>query len=863
MRNDRSPKSGRALRLTGLFAALLVHGSAFGVPLSYFLPTDIEYDPRIPVPSATLGYEVGDWHVRHDQLVAYLRTLADASDRISFEEFGRTHEGRPLVVLTISSPSNLARLGEIREQHVRLTDRNRSREVEIRDAPAVCYLGYSIHGDEPSGANASMLVAYYLAAARGPEIEELLARTVVLLDPALNPDGLAHFGEWANAHRGRRPVADPSSREREAAWPGGRTNHYWFDLNRDWLLAEHPESQARLSLYHRWKPNVVADFHETSSANTFFFQPGVPSRKNPLTPQRNVELTHSLAAYHARALDLAGSLYFTEELYDDYYYGKGSTYPDIQGGVGILLEQATSAGQTIELAQGKLDFPFTIRNQFLVSLSTLRGVRDLREDLLAYQRDFFANVPVDASGWIFGDRDDRGRTAILAELLRRHDIEVYTLARSATVSGQSYEPGAAYVVPRGQPQSRLLEAMMERRTEFPDSVFYDVSTWTLPLAFGLPYGAVDDARSWMGERVDHALLQPGARLPEDRVELPYAFAFQWSEFYAPRALLHLAERGIRARVATRPFSAQTQQGTMDFDYGAIVIPTGIQTVGADVLWAEMYNVSKEDGIDVHAILTGLTPAGIDLGSPNLRPLAIPSIGLFVGDGISAQSAGSIWHLLDKKFDRPVSLLTLEPRTGAQLRRYTHLILAEGSYGRFGAAGVEALKRWVEEGGVLILIGSAVPWAIEQELIRGRLRQSPPSTGASRPRPYVEFTETRAAQRIAGAIVSARIDRSHPLGYGFTRAEIAMLRRSRSFLELDANPYGTVVRYTEAPVLSGFVPKTDLSLLAGSASVVAQRRGAGIAIGMMDEPDFRSVWYGTSKLLLNAICFGSVIERTGE
>lgn len=850
--------------LAGVFAALLLQSSAEGVALSYFLPSDVEYDPDIPVPSATLGYEVGDWHVRHDQLIAYLRTVADASDRVYFEEFGRTHEGRPLVVLTISSPSNLERIEEIREQHLRLTDPERSSDVEIGGMPAVCYLAYSVHGDESSGANASMLVAYWLAAAQGPEIEDILANTIILLDPALNPDGLAHFGEWANSHRGRRPVGDPSNREREAAWPGGRTNHYWFDLNRDWLLAQQPESQARLSLYHRWKPNVFADFHETSSAHTFFFQPGVPSRKNPLTPERNVELTRALAAYHARALDLAGSLYFTEELYDDYYYGKGSTYPDIQGAVGILFEQATSSGQTIDLEQGKLDFPFTIRNQFLVSISTLRGTRDLRQELLTHQRDFFQSASVEAasSGWIFGDPADRGRTAILAEVMRRHDIEVHALSRPITISDRRYEPGAAYVVPANQPQARLLEAMMERRTEFPDSVFYDVSAWTLPLALGLPYDTVTDVRDWMGDRVEEAPSIGGAALPEHRVELPYAFAFEWSEYYAPRALLHLEERGVRARVATQPFSAQTQDGRIEFDYGTIVVPTGIQTLGADVLWAEMYNISQDDGIDVHTILTGLTPAGIDLGSPNLRPLSLPSIGLFVGEGVSPQSAGAIWHLLDRKFDRPVSLLTVKPRTIAQLRRYSHLILADGSYSRFEPSGVEALKRWVEDGGVLILVGSAVTWAIEQELARGKLRPSP-TPASVEPRPYVEFTTDRRGQRISGAILEARIDRSHPLGYGFTRPEIAMLRGSRSFLELDPNPYATVVRYTQSPVLSGFVPAADLPLLSGSASVVAQRRGEGVAILMVDEPDFRAIWYGTNKLLLNAVCFGDIIDRTGE
>jgi hypothetical protein len=367
----------------------------------------------------------------------------------------------------------------------------------------------------------------------------------------------------------------------------------------------------------------------------------------------------------------------------------------------------------------------------------------------------------------------------------------------------------------------------------------------------------------MGERVEDAPHHPGAQLPEDRLALPYAFAFEWSEYYAPRALLQLEERGIRARVATRPFSAQTHEGTTDFDYGTIVIPTGIQTLGADVLWAEMYNISQENWIDVHTILTGLTPAGIDLGSPNLRPLSLPSIGLFVGDGVSAQSAGAIWHLLDRKFDRPVSLLSVKPRTGAELRRYSHLILADGNYGRFEPSGVESLKRWVDEGGVLICVGSAVTWAIQNELVRGKLREAPQRTGPVQPQPYVEFASGRGAPRISGAIVSGTIDRTHPLGYGFSRPEIALLRRSRVFLEPDANPYGTVVRYADSAPLSGFVPKSDLPLLRGSAAVVAQRRGAGIVILMMDDPDFRAVWYGTNKLLLNAICFGDVIERTGE
>jgi hypothetical protein len=235
----------------------------------------------------------------------------------------------------------------------------------------------------------------------------------------------------------------------------------------------------------------------------------------------------------------------------------------------------------------------------------------------------------------------------------------------------------------------------------------------------------------------------------------------------------------------------------------------------------------------------------------------------VGDGVSAYSAGAVWHLLDRKFERPVSLLAVQPRDGAQLRRYTHLILPDGSYDRLEESGRTALGRWVEEGGVLVLIGSAVTWAIDHELARGQLRESAPAGETVQPRPYVEFGPTRGAQRLSGAILSARIDRTHPLGYGFPESEIAMFRRSRSFLEPDANRYGTVVRYSDSPLLSGYVPTGDLPRLAGSASVVAQKRGEGAVILMVDEPDFRGFWYGTNKLLLNAVCFGDVIARTGE
>ncbi|NIP95263.1 MAG: hypothetical protein GWO24_18185, partial [Akkermansiaceae bacterium] len=369
-----------------ILITLAAAATTAAAPLSYFLPGK-DYRKEVPVPSSVLGHEIGEWHLRHDQLVGYLKALAASSDRILIEEIGRTHEARPLVMLTISSPGNLARLEQLRRQHLTLSDPARKPARPLEEMPVIVNMGYGVHGNESSASNAAPVVAYHLAASQSEEVRTLLEHSVILLDPCLNPDGFSRFAQWANSHRGKHPIASARSREHNEVWPGGRTNHYWFDLNRDWLLAQHPESRARLTRFHQWRPNVLTDFHEMGSDSTYFFQPGVPTRKNPLTPDRNVELTQRFAARHARALDEIGSLYFNEERYDDFYYGKGSTYPDVHGAVGILFEQASSRGHLRESINGEFDFAFTIRNQVRTSLSTLDGVAEMRLDLLKWQRE--------------------------------------------------------------------------------------------------------------------------------------------------------------------------------------------------------------------------------------------------------------------------------------------------------------------------------------------------------------------------------------------------------------------------------------------------------------------------------------------
>ncbi|MDP3666107.1 MAG: M14 family metallopeptidase, partial [Sediminibacterium sp.] len=463
--------------------------------LSYYLPKDVTYDPAIPTPKSVIGHEVGEWHVTHDRLVNYMKAIDVASDRVMLQPMGTTYEGRQQLLLIISSPKNQKKLESIRQQHVQLTEAGQSTALNIADMPIVVWIGHSIHGNESSGSNASLLTAYYLAAAQGPGVEALLENTVVLLDPSFNPDGLNRFASWANTNKSQTMVADPNAREFNEMWPGGRFNHYWFDLNRDWLPAQHRESQNRLVYFHQWKPNILTDHHEQGSNASFFFQPGVPSRVNPNTPQKNQELTAALARFHAKSLDSIGSLYFTKEGYDDFYYGKGSTYPDINGSIGILFEQASSRGHAQETDNGLLTFPFTIRNQFTTALSTLAGANSLRKEFLTYQRDFYKDVVKEAAAfpvkaYVIGDENDKVRTNTFIQMLLRHQVDIYALKQDYTSDGKTFKAGTSYLVPTEQKQFRIVKTAFEKTVEYKDSLFYDVTAWTLPLAFGLPYSEV-------------------------------------------------------------------------------------------------------------------------------------------------------------------------------------------------------------------------------------------------------------------------------------------------------------------------------------------------------------------------------------
>jgi len=830
------------------------------VDLSYYLPEGITYNPTIPTPQSVIGHEVGEWHITHDRLVQYMYALDKASDRIALEITGYTHEARPLLLLTITSLKNHQNLEILRTQHVQLTDPSTSASLDVKNMPAVFYMGHSIHGNEPSGSNSALLTAYYLAAAQGKEIEEYLNNTIVLFDPSFNPDGLQRFSSWVNSKKSKLISTDPADIEHNEPWPSGRTNHYWFDLNRDWLVAQQPESQARLKKFHTWKPNVLTDHHEMGTNSTFFFQPGVPSRVHPLTPEKNQELTRKIGTYHAKALDEIGSLYYTQEGYDDFYYGKGSTFPDVQGAIGILFEQGSSRGHAQESVNGVVRFPFTIRNQFTTALSTLRAVNELRIELLTYQRDFFKTAVADASkdpvkAIIFGSKD-RVRSQLLAEVIARHQIDLYKPASTQTINGKMFDLESSYIVNMNQSQYKLLKGMFEKRTQFTDSLFYDISAWTLPLAFGVDYEELKASPS-LGEKINE-LKMPVGKLIGEKSE--YAYVFESAGYYAPRAMNRLVQNDIRIKVATEPFFNSNGKR---FERGSILIPLAGQEKLSVSIEYLIQEILHKDGIDVYALSTGLDYQGVSLGSNSFQAVRKPQIAMIIGDGINGNDAGELWHLLDERMQMPVSMITPNVFNRTNLSRYNTIILPTGNYSAITDASKEKLKTWVQNGGVIIGFESALSWLQSSGLGKFDFKKDEPSGTDKKevtPKAYADIEESRGAQQSPGAIFEASADLTHPLLYGYSNNKVAMFKKNNLFMEKSKNAFANPITYNASPLLSGYISKPNYTRLKNSSVVGVTALGRGRVIGFTESLSLRAFWLGTNKLFTNAIYYGPIINE---
>ena len=818
------------------------------LPLDYYLPQNITYSKNIPTPKSIFHFELGEMHTYHTQVAQYMNEVAKASNRVSIETIGFTFENKPLQLLTISSPKNLADIDQILKRHQAITDSG-ANNSDLSDLPVVIYLGYSIHGNESSGTGAAIALAYYLAAAESPELEKTLDKTIILLDPSLNPDGLQRFSTWVNSNKSTHLVTDPNDREFNEMWPKGRFNHYWFDMNRDWLPVQLPESQARIRTYRKWMPNVLCDFHEMGTNATYFFQPGEPSRTNPLTPELNQILTQKIATYHAKALDKIGSSYFIEENYDDFYYGKGSSYPDINGSIGILFEQASSRGHAQESANGILTFPFTIRNQFTTSLSSLQAAYEMRKELLEYQRDFYIKAKNDSKNsktkaYIFGDEKDATRVNELAKILNQHKIEMLELKEDITINKKKFNKNLSYIIPVEQKNTKLINAIFDRQTKFKDSLFYDISTWSFDLAFNLNFEGINSL-SQAG-----AKYEPKAKTGFVSTKSDIGYLIEWTDYESPKLLNQILSKNLRVRTTKQPF---THNGKT-FSYGSLFVPVQNQEMNSDEIFNYLNQIIPQYDIEITGAETGLTE-GVNLGNPNFISLSQPQVAMVVGQGVDPSDAGEIWHLFDQKAAMPLTKINIDQLQNLNLNRYTTLILANGNYSSFSTKTINKIEQWIQNGGTLIAYQDAIKWLNDSKFIDLTFKTV---KSEAKDISFEQAADYRGAQLISGAIFETKLDLSHPINFGMPREKMPIFRNTSIIIEPNKNSYNNPIQYTKNPLISGYISKQNLELLKESVPFQSIKRGDGKIIIFTDNTNFRAFWLGTEKLLWNAIFFSNLM-----
>ena len=747
--------------------------------------------------------------------------------------------------------------------------------------PVVTWLNYGVHGAESSGMDAALPTAYYLAAAMGDPINHLLENSVILITAVFNPDGHSNRISWLDTFSSKIPNPNPDHIEHNYDGRLARTNHYGFDLNRQWISITQPEPRAWIKKWHEWRPNLSVDYHEMGSSQTYYFSPGVPTRNHPLIPDTGLELMEKIVKPAEEFLDSQKRLYFHGDRYDHFFLGKGSSFPLVNGGVGMLHEASSARGVMVETQNGIRTYRENIIKHFRTSIANAIGAVNNKLELLQYQKNFYQNAKNKAKdhpikAYVISAGKDRSRLYHFVDLLNYHRINVSYLKENITIDDFEYEKDFSVVVDLDQDQHTLIRGLFDLATEFEDSKFYDVSTWTLPLAYGMNFNAIENnnqKEKLLGDIYDNK--KPLVSAP-DKPE--YAYAFEWSDYYSPKALYNILDKGLLARVAMNPFIGSTKKGSHDFDRGTIVVSFDRQDASENDIHNIMRDIAQDDGIFIHSLTSGKSVTGTqnpDLGSQFIKAIHKPTILLVAGREMDWYNVGEIWHLLDVRMNIPVTLIDRLQMNNIDLNRYTHIIYAGGQYSNYQPKYLNNIHEWVNSGGTLIGIRQGADW-ISKNIFNKNTNKSPKRfskekannrrnkerDAMKKDQPRYSYSEKEARDPlnvIGGAIFSGDLDITHPIGFGYTNENIAIHKNTTSLLPTSKNPYATVIAYNDAPIISGYASETNQEKLKNTPALIADRRGKGSIILFADDPNFRATWYGTNKLFLNSLFFSLVFD----
>jgi hypothetical protein len=822
---------------------------------------------EIQSPEKFLGYKPGEQFTPHNKIVEYFKYVAQASKNVRLVQYGATNEGKPLLAMFIASDENIGRLEEIRRNNLRLAGLETAASgsgggntVKVATAqattanPVICWLSYNVHGNEPASSEAALQTLYDMVDLSNSRTQAWLKNTVVVIDPCLNPDGRDRYVNFYNSVKGPAPDANPYSREHAEPWPGGRINHYYFDLNRDWAWQTQKETQARLALFNQWLPEVHVDFHEQGYNAPYYFAPAAEPFHRVITPwQREMQTT--IGKNNAKYFDQNGWLYFTKQEFDLLYPSYGDTYPIYNGSIGMTYEQGgISAGLAVLTRSGDtLTLADRVAHHHSAGLSTIETTSAYSQKLLDEFKKFYdnsrANPPGEYKTYII-ENDNADKVNALARLLDRNGIQ-YGFGLKSSVSGYNYNTGKTVqytvgsndmVINAYQAKSVLLSVLLEPKTFVTDSNTYDITAWSLPFVYGLQaYG--------VKESLKPATSSFSAARPPVLVNThAYAYVSTWQSVNDVKFLAALLKNNIKVRYSERPFQAAGKK----FAAGALLITrAGNSRSDFDETVSRIATLLNQD---LTPLMSGFVEKGNDLGSDVIRYIRQPRVMLAAGDDVNSEAMGEVWHFFEQQIGYPITLVRYQDLSKARLSDFDVAIFPDGNYENFPS---DKLTGWIRDGGKLIALQNAVAQLVDKKgfVIKKKEEKKDDKADAKSKEPSILSYDARdrdaLRSSVPGAIYKINLDNTHPLGFGLS-ASYYSLKLSDDIYDFFGDDGWNVGTIKKDALVSGFVGQKSKEKIKDGLLLGVQSMGRGTVVYMVDDPIFRSFWENGKLLFSNAV-----------
>lgn len=817
------------------------------------LTGSLTFAQKIQTPSEFLGYKLGERFTPHHRVVDYYKYLTNTSKNIKLEEYGQTNEGRPLLIAIVASANNIGRVEEIRRNNLRLA--GISPEAPAGDQPAIVWLSYNVHGNESVSTEASLQTIYDLLDPSNQRTQSWLQNTLVIIDPCLNPDGRERYVNFYNPVRNLIPDASPYSREHFEPWPGGRANHYYFDLNRDWAWQSQIETQQRMKVYNKWLPQVHVDFHEQGINEPYYFAPAAEPYHQDISKWQR-EFQTIIGKNNARYFDKNGWMYFTRERFDLLYPSYGDTYPIYNGSVGMTYEQGGSgrAGLAIVNADGDtLTLKDRIDHHHTTGLSTVEAVSQNASKAVSEFQSYFkaskSNPPGEYKTYVIkGENVEKVKT--LATMLQRNGIEFgYGGAKGG--SGFNYFTGKKetfkvegndMVINAYQPKSVLLKVLFEPQTFVSDSATYDITAWSLPYAFGLQAYATAENIKPLSATV------PEVPVVANEIVNPVAYVANWNSLSDVKFLAQLLKYNIKVRYSEIPFETAGKR----FNAGSLIIARTSNDGLGDNFEQLLKNLATSSGITLQAIPSAFVDKGADLGSDKVRLIRKPKIMAVTGPSSSSLSFGEVWHFFEQQIKYPLSIVRAEDLGRVNLNEFDVIIFPDGNY---SDPGSEKLQEWIRGGGKLIAMEGAAAQLAGKKGFDLKNKEEVKKT-EKEPDPYADLKIYENREResvrsnIPGAIYKVNMDSTHPLGFGFPGYYYTLKLDDKVYQYLSSGWNVGVLKKDN--YVTGFVGAQAKKKLIDGLLFGVQEMGNGSVVYLADDPLFRSFWENGKLLFSNAV-----------